>query len=211
MDPNSRKSLWEFLKNYQRDKIILVTTHSLEEAEYLGDRIGIMCDGQFICCGTSSFLKSKYPCGFNINLLVNSNKFTEEKKNTIFEGIKNYEPNAYINIASKSVFSINIKQNNEHIPEIFKFIEKSKNNYDINDYTVASTSLEDVFLKINNQSNLNNMKYNNKTIGSQEILIPENLVEINSFFIQFISQLNFQELKFLGFLYFYYYIAYYLN
>ena len=54
---------------------ILVTTHSLEEAEYLGDRIGIMSDGQFICCGTSFFLKSKYPCGFNINLLINSDKF----------------------------------------------------------------------------------------------------------------------------------------
>jgi len=169
---------------------ILVTTHSLEEAEYLGDRIGIMCDGQFICYGTSSFLKSKYPCGFNINLLVNSNKFTEDKKKVIFEGIKNYEPNAYIKVASKSVFSLNIKQNNEHIPEIFKFIEESKEDYDIEDYTVSSTSLEDVFLKINNQSNLNNMKYNNKTIGSQEILIPENLVEINSFFIQFISQLK---------------------
>jgi ATP-binding cassette subfamily A (ABC1) protein 3 len=80
MDQISKKALWEFLKSYQRDKIILITTHYLEEAEYLGDRIGIMSDGKFICCGTSSFLKSKYPCGFNINLLVNSNKFTEEKK-----------------------------------------------------------------------------------------------------------------------------------
>ena len=183
MDPISRKALWEFLKNYQKNKIILITTHSLEEAEYLGDRIGIMSDGQFICCGTSSFLKSKYPCGFNINLLVNSDKFTEEKKNKIFEGIKSYEPSAYIKIASKSAFSLNIKQNNEHIPDIFKFIEESKKDYDIEDYTVTSTSLEDVFLKINNQSNINNMKYNNKNIGIQEILIPENLIESSSLFL----------------------------
>ena len=80
MDPISKKALWQFLKNYQRNKIILITTHYLEEAEYLGDRIGIISDGQFICCGTSSYLKSKYPCGFNINLLINSDKFTEEKK-----------------------------------------------------------------------------------------------------------------------------------
>ena len=57
MDPISMKTLWEFLKTYQKDKIILITTHYLEEAEYLGDRIGFMYDGQFICCGTSSFLK----------------------------------------------------------------------------------------------------------------------------------------------------------
>jgi len=190
MDPISRKALWEFLKNYQRNKIILVTTHSLEEAEYLGDRIGIMSDGQFICCGTSSFLKSKYPCGFNINLIINSDKFTEEKKKIFFEEIKNYEPNVHIRIASKSVFSFNIQSNNEHIHDIFSFIEESKKYYDIEDFTVASTSLEDIFLKINSQSNLNEMKYINKKIGTQEILIPENLIEISNCFVQFICQLK---------------------
>ena len=108
MDPISRNAFWKFLKNYQKNKIILVTTHSLEEAEYLGDRIGIMSDGEFICCGTSSFLKSKYPCGFNINLLINSDKFTEEKKKILIEEFKNYESNVHIRIASKSVFSFNI-------------------------------------------------------------------------------------------------------
>ena len=189
MDPISRKTLWEFLKNYQKDKIILVTTHYLEEAEYLGDRIGIMSDGQLICCGTSSFLKSKYPCGFNINLLVNSNIFTEEKKKKIIEEIKRYEPNLQIRIASKSVFSLNIQANNEHILNIFKFIEKSKVECGIEDYTVASTSLEDVFLKINNHSYLNDMKYTNKNIGG-EILIPENIIEMSNFCTQFISQLK---------------------
>jgi len=190
MDPISRKILWEFLKNYQRNKIILVTTHSLEEAEYLGDRIGIMSDGQFICCGTSSFLKTKYPCGFNINLLINSDKFSEEKKNNFLKKIKNYEPNVHIRIASKSVLSLNIQSNSEHIPDIFSFIEESKNYYDIEDYTVASTSLEDIFLKINNKSNLNEIKYINKKMGSQEILIPENLIEISNCFVQFICQLK---------------------
>jgi len=55
---------------------------------------------------------------------------------------------------------------------------------------VASTSLEDVFLKINNQSNINNMIYIERKLGSQEILIPENLIEISGFFTQLISQLK---------------------
>jgi len=162
MDPISKKGLWDFLKNYHKNKIILITTHSLDEAEYLGDKIGIMSDGQFICCGTSSYLKSKYPCGFNINLLINSEVFNEQKKREIYEKIKNYEPNAQIKVASKSVFSINIQSNNTHIPEMFQLIENSKAEYGIEDYTVASTSLEDVFLKINNKSDLNDMKYSQK-------------------------------------------------
>ena len=190
MDPMSKRSLWEFLKNYQKNKIILITTHSLDEAEYLGDRIGIMSDGVFICCGTSSYLKSKYPCGFNINLLINSEKFNDDKKKIIFEQIQSLEPKAEIKIASKGVFSINIQSNNEHISEIFKIIEDSKKEFGIEDYTVASTSLEDVFLKINNKSDLNDMKYLNKEENKQEIEIPQNLVGVTGCCTQLISQLE---------------------
>ena len=189
MDPISKKSLWDFLKNYHKNKIILITTHSLDEAEYLGDKIGIMSDGQFICCGTSSYLKSKYPCGFNINLLINSQVFNDQKKKEIYEKIKIYEPNAQIKIASKSVFSINIQSNNTHIPEMFQLIENSKAEYGIEDYTVASTSLEDVFLKINNKSDLNDMKYSQKEIIAQPNVNLEN-INISNFSTQLFSQLS---------------------
>ena len=191
LDPISKKSLWDFLKSYQKDKIILLTTHSLDEAEYLGDRIGIMSDGQLICCGTSSYLKSKYPCGFNINLLIDSKKFDENKKKTILEKIKTYDPQAEIKVASKCLFSINLQSNNEHVAEIFKYIEESKREFGIEDYTVASTSLEDVFLKINNKADLNDMKYiNQENNNNEQIIVPENIVGMTGCCSQLISQLH---------------------
>ena len=162
MDVMARRSLWEFLKNYKKDKIILLTTHFLDEAEYLGDRIGIMTDGQYICCGSSSYLKSKYPCGFNINLIINSDNFNENYKTEFYNEILKYEPKAEIKVASKGIFSINIQSNNQHINEIFDYIEKSRMNFGIEDYTVGSTSLEDVFLRINNKTNLGDQKYAEK-------------------------------------------------
>ena len=168
MDVMARRSLWEFLKNYKKDKIILLTTHFLDEAEYLGDRIGIMTDGQYICCGSSSYLKSKYPCGFNINLIINSKIFNENYKTEFYNEILKYEPNAEIKVASKGIFSINIQSNNQHVNEIFDYIEKSKTQFGIEDYTVGSTSLEDVFLKLNNKANLNDQKYSEK----DDSLIP---------------------------------------
>ena len=72
MDIISKKALWDFLKEFRNNRIIILTKHSFEEAEYLGDRIGIMTNGHYVCSGTSSFLKSKYPCGFNLNLIINS-------------------------------------------------------------------------------------------------------------------------------------------
>ena len=79
--------------------------------------------------------------------------------------------------------------------EVFKYIEESKEEFGIEDCTIASTSLEDVFLKINNKSNLNNMKYvnqeENNSINNQEnIIIPENLNEKVKFGTQLISQLH---------------------
>ena len=165
MDIMARRKLWEFLKNYKKDKTILLTTHFLDEAEYLGDRIGIMSDGKYLCSGTSSFLKSKYPCGFNLNLLINEDIFNEEYKNKIFSGVKKYEPKAEIRVASKGTFCINISSNNKKIKELFDFIESIKDECGIRDYTVSSTSLEDVFLKINNKAVTNDMKYIKRTIS----------------------------------------------
>ena len=174
MDVMARRSLWEFLKKYKKDKIILLTTHFLDEAEYLGDRIGIMTDGQYICCGTSSFLKSQYPCGFNINLLINSKKFNENYKNQFYQEILKYEPKAEIKVASKSIFSINIQSNNQNINEIFDYIDKTKSDFGIENYTIGSTSLEDVFLKINNKANLSDQKYSeNKEFNEANYIVPQ--------------------------------------
>ena len=164
MDIMARRKLWDFLKIYKKDKIILLTTHFLDEAEYLGDRIGIMSDGKYLCSGTSSFLKSKYPCGFNLNFLINQEVFNEDNKERFFDGIKKFEPKAEIRIASKGIFTINIQSNNKNISEIFDYIEEKKGEYGIDDYTVSSTSLEDVFLKINNKAYSGDIKFIKKNI-----------------------------------------------
>ena len=180
MDIMARRKLWEFLKNYKKDRIILLTTHFLDEAEYLGDRIGIMSDGKYLCSGTSSFLKSKYPCGFNLNLLINEDKFDDEYKRQIFEGIQKLEPKSEIRVASKGTFCINIQPNNNNIEGIFNFIEEKKDEFGISDYTVSSTSLEDVFLKINNKTVVNDMKYIKRNISykkSKEINKEEDILD----------------------------------
>ena len=180
MDIMARRKLWEFLKNYKKDRIILLTTHFLDEAEYLGDRIGIMSDGKYLCSGTSSFLKSKYPCGFNLNLLINEDKFDDEYKRQIFEGIQKLEPKSEIRVASKGTFCINIQPSNNNIEGIFNFIEEKKDEFGISDYTVSSTSLEDVFLKINNKTVVNDMKYIKRNISykkSKEINKEEDILD----------------------------------
>lgn len=64
MDTSARRYIWEMLKNYKNERIVILTTHFMDEADFLGDRIGIMGDGILKCCGSSVYLKNKY---FNIN------------------------------------------------------------------------------------------------------------------------------------------------
>ena len=52
VDPASRRVMWRAIKDEGSDSAVIITTHAMEEAEALSDRIGIMVKGQFKCFGT---------------------------------------------------------------------------------------------------------------------------------------------------------------
>ena len=52
------------LKEYKKDRIILLTTHYMDEADILGDRIGIMHEGKMTCIGSPMFLKNRFGVGY---------------------------------------------------------------------------------------------------------------------------------------------------
>jgi ABC-2 type transport system ATP-binding protein len=61
MDPQSRRAVWDFVRELKsRGKTILLTTHYMEEAEELCDRVGIIDHGRLIALGTPSELKARY-------------------------------------------------------------------------------------------------------------------------------------------------------
>jgi len=46
MDPVNRRHVWEFIENFKKGRAIILTTHSMEEADILGDDIAIMALGK---------------------------------------------------------------------------------------------------------------------------------------------------------------------
>ncbi len=165
MDVIAKKSVWDFLKNFKKDKIIILTTHSLEEAEFLGDRIGIMSEGKMICCGTSSFLKNQYNCGFNVTFLFetefsslevegntnNTNveeRINKNKKYLITE-LKKLCPELKVKVIGKETVVLNFQDVSDKYSQIFEAIEMLKEKSEVVNYTLSTTTLEDVFLKLN--------------------------------------------------------------
>lgn len=61
MDPQSRHAVWDFMRDLKKlDKTIILTTHYMEEAEELCDRVGIIDHSKMIALGTPNQLKEKF-------------------------------------------------------------------------------------------------------------------------------------------------------
>ena len=72
LDIQARRQLWEMLRQYRRNRIILLTTHYMDEADILGDRIGIMTGGKMTALGSSMFLKNRFGMGYVMTLVKSS-------------------------------------------------------------------------------------------------------------------------------------------
>ncbi|KAF1784142.1 P-loop containing nucleoside triphosphate hydrolase [Phytophthora cactorum] len=73
MDPYSRRSTWEILMNNRQNRVIVLTTHFMDEADILGDRIAIMAEGELRCCGSALYLKNQFGVGYNLTIVKEEN------------------------------------------------------------------------------------------------------------------------------------------
>ena len=169
MDPQARHSTWSLLQKFKNERncTILLTTHFMDEADVLGDRIAIMSHGKLKCCGSPLFLKSKYGSGYNITLTkkrrseeassssaenASSSQITdhsEDNTNKLINLIYNLIPNAKLNsnINSEISFILPTSETNR-FAYLFERLDKEKDNLGILNIGISITTLEDVFLKL---------------------------------------------------------------
>ena len=97
MDPEARRFMWGVIHRIslnRKKSTIIMTTHSMEEAETLCKRIGILVNGQFKCLSTSDEIKEKYGYGYEFNMQINNPKMNELiKQYNILEEDKNLKIN----------------------------------------------------------------------------------------------------------------------
>ena len=77
LDPESRLKLWEVLRTYvQRGAAVLLTTHYMEEAENLCDRIGIIKDGSLVALDTLQRLRVSHDSEYRVTFQANGESRT---------------------------------------------------------------------------------------------------------------------------------------
>jgi ATP-binding cassette, subfamily A (ABC1), member 3 len=96
MDTQGRRELWNVLREYKKNRIIILTTHYMEEADYLGDRIAIMSFGKLRCCGSSLFLKKRFGIGYNLNIIKKEGKRSDQIHQFVFRYLNQAEIEAEV-------------------------------------------------------------------------------------------------------------------
>ena len=88
LDPKNKREIWDILSHCKENRCMILTTHLMDEAETLCDRIGIILKGKIRCLGSQYKLKANYGKGFK--LCINLKPFTVESynSNTINDSIK---------------------------------------------------------------------------------------------------------------------------
>merc|ERR1711871_120806 len=64
LDPAARRSLWATLKTARHGRLIVLSTHFMDEADLLADQKAIIAHGRLRCVGSSMFLKSHFGLGY---------------------------------------------------------------------------------------------------------------------------------------------------
>lgn len=69
MDPKVRKLTWNIIRSLNQYASIILTTHNMEEADCLSDRILIMAGGRILAQGSSTTLKKEFGSGYSLRIV----------------------------------------------------------------------------------------------------------------------------------------------
>nr|XP_051684929.1 phospholipid-transporting ATPase ABCA3-like [Oryctolagus cuniculus] len=142
MDPVSRRSTWNVLQQFKEDRTILLTTHHMDEADVLGDRIAIMVKGTLQCCGSSIFLKKRYGVGYHLVIVKKLDCDVKRVSNLIIY----YVPTASLenDVAAELSFLLP-KEYTHRFEALFAELEERQEELGIAAFGVSMTTLEEVF------------------------------------------------------------------
>jgi ATP-binding cassette subfamily A (ABC1) protein 3 len=148
LDPVSRRQLWELVQRNREGRAILLTTHFMDEADVLGDRIAIVKEGRLRAIGSAKFLKQKFGLGYLLRMSLAENA----RPDMISEEVQHYIAEA--SIASSAGTELSIRLPREAVPmfpTVFERLEKDNIRLGVKTYGIETTTLEEVFMRIVNE------------------------------------------------------------
>ncbi|KAL2081579.1 hypothetical protein ACEWY4_023432 [Coilia grayii] len=155
VDPCSRRSIWDIILQRKTDRTIILSTHHLDEAEVLSDRIAFMERGGLKCCGSPFYLKDKLAQGYNLTLTKKVQSPDSEEKfdsKELKAFIQSYLPEARMKEGEVGdvVYCLPpySSQNAPAYRALLTSLDQNLDALQLGCYGVSDTTLEEVFLQL---------------------------------------------------------------
>ena len=147
MDPDNRRYVWDLLQEIKKDKLIILTTHSMEEADKLSDYVVMIAKGKLRCAGIPLELKHKFGAGYRLSLSI-INEHIEDMKNFMKRAL----PDAYLRNenAGSLVYALPDTDPDHTMADFFDFLNSKQLTY-VKEWGLQNTTLEDVFITVTNK------------------------------------------------------------
>ncbi|XP_068455299.1 cholesterol transporter ABCA5 [Clinocottus analis] len=150
MDPKSKQRMWRAIraafKNRQRGAVL--TTHYMEEAEAVCDRVAIMVSGRLRCIGSIQHLKGKYGRGYSLEVKLREELTGLQQVALLHKEILRIFPHAarQESFATLMVYKIPM-EDVKSLAESFCQLERAKQNFNFEEYNFSQSTLEQVFME----------------------------------------------------------------
>ncbi|GAB4824041.1 hypothetical protein N2152v2_011087 [Parachlorella kessleri] len=145
LDPASRHNLWDVVKEAKRDRGIILTTHSMEEAGVLCDRLGIFVDGQLVCIGAPRELTARHGGYYVFTITVPSEPEQEARAQAL---VLQLAPGARLTYALAGTRKYELPCSQVSLSAVFAGMEAATaEGLRVLDWGVANATLEEVFIK----------------------------------------------------------------
>lgn len=147
LDPVSRRNLWNVILKTMAHRAVVLTTHSMEEAEALCKRIGIMVQGQLRALGTKQHLKTKFGSGYELAIKIRGEMYSQNAFIKLDLFVKKLFPSRVLISDNGGLVTYTITQQDMQMGRAFTALETDKDELCIEDYSIAQPTLEQVFIR----------------------------------------------------------------
>ncbi|KAF9107334.1 ATP-binding cassette sub- A member 5 [Mortierella sp. AM989] len=148
VDVSIRQLIWNSIRKLKRTSCVILTTHSMEEADALCDRIGIITNGHIQALGTSQRLKNTYGAGYKV--IVKTHNSTDAVTSVLEQTVGVGRVTLVQALGASLEYEITRiegERTTEMLAKLFGLFEQRRQELGIDDYSVGQTTLAQVFIE----------------------------------------------------------------
>eukprot|EP00520_Triparma_pacifica_P008731 CAMPEP_0118633290 /NCGR_PEP_ID=MMETSP0785-20121206/914_1 /TAXON_ID=91992 /ORGANISM="Bolidomonas pacifica, Strain CCMP 1866" /LENGTH=2399 /DNA_ID=CAMNT_0006524147 /DNA_START=106 /DNA_END=7305 /DNA_ORIENTATION=- len=149
IDPASLTDVYSCVWMWTRsgaNRSIVLTTHSMEEADSLSNRIGILVNGKLAVLGSAQELKSKFGMNYTFEGIIAPGDGMRERVDTLKDLLVEYCPGATNDGSFDGRVRYELPQETLSLHKMFDLLESKRDELQMKDYTISQTTLEQVFI-----------------------------------------------------------------